>query len=213
MLVRSDFFTRLLFTEPEFMKRPVTVGTQGPITVEDAFRTHRLPDDAFWSMAGLPGIPLAIGVNASLRSSDGTMELLAHKNSQAQGDMADTVGPPVSAGALPKFEALDPNGLTLGKLVDECMRTATERELSGLPIPELSRHAAWLDSGRGFKPEVNFRATIAAESILDYQDAVCMSHAGCVTAQGHLDSNGHLSVESKKSLDSWGLNFQAWFLW
>lgn len=213
ILVRSDFFTRLLFTEAEYMARPVSIGGAESITVEEAIRDRRSPAAPFWAAAGLPGIPLAIGVNASLRSADGNTELLAHKVNKAQGGMADTVGPPVSAGSLPKLETLNPDGLTLGMLVDECMRAAAEQELKGLSLPDFTRNAAWLDGGRGFKPEVNFRATFPMEALSEFQGAVCENHAGCVTLQGHLDAATKLTAEGKQTLEGWGLNFQAWFLW
>lgn len=213
LLVPSDFFTRLIFTEPALMKHPITVGTSPPTTMEAALRSRRSPSDPFWSSAGLPGIPLAIGVHASLRSSDSNIELLAHKDARAQGGMANTVGPPVSAGLLAMLETLEPAGLTLGKLVDGCMRAAAERELSGLPLPTFSRQATWLDQERGFKPEVTYRAAFPVELAGDYRMAVCHTHAGCLTIQGHLDSNGQLTDTARQRLSHCGLNFQAWGLW
>lgn len=75
-------------------------------------------------MAGLPGVPLAIGVNASLRSSDQGSELLAHKDGRAQGGMAWTVGPPVSAGVNLDLEGLNFDKLKLGGLIDQAMSAA-----------------------------------------------------------------------------------------
>jgi len=213
VLVRADFFTRLLFSEQNFISRSIKVGSLGVMTVESALATRRAPTDEFWTKVGLPGVPLAIGVNASVRSSDNNCELLAHKGAIAQGGMAGTVGPPVSAGATLDPDRIDFNNLTLGKLIDRAMESAADRELPNTPPLVFMRRAAWLDSGRGHKPEVNYRSSVITDDLARYAQAISQTHAGCVLIRGHLNAEGMLKPSAIDALAKWGLNFQAWCLW
>jgi hypothetical protein len=211
-LVRADFYTRLLVTEQRFIERQVDVGSVGVLSMAEALATRRDPTAAVWGAVGLPGVPLAVGVNASLRFADG-VELLAHKAAVAQGQMGSTVGPPVSAGASVDPDKLDFGDLTLEALVSTAMETAGVRELRGVSQPKFTRRAAWLDSGRGHKPEVNYSGVLGSASVDVYRDAICRVHAGCVELGGHLTDSGELGLAARDQLARWGLNFQAWYLW
>ncbi|HEX3141013.1 MAG TPA: hypothetical protein VHQ87_13220, partial [Rhizobacter sp.] len=172
LIVRTDFHTRLLFTEPRILERRVDLPLAGTTSMAEALQHHRHPADPFWHAIGLPGVPLAIGVNGSLRTDDNACELLALKGADAQGEMAWTVGPPVSAGANFELGALDLDRLTLGALVDHAMHVAATRELAPCPSPQWVRRGAWLDRRRGHKPEVNHAALIPPGSFDDYARAV-----------------------------------------
>lgn len=213
-VVRADFFTRLLFTEQRFIERPFDLGSSGSVTIASALSDRRDPTDPFWGAVGLPGVPLAIGVNASLRSHDyDGVELLAHKSKQAQGEMGGTVGPPVSAGVSLDLDELSFGHLTLGALVDHAMQAAAKRELGSLVLPPFRRRKAWLDSGRGHKPEVNYQGTIHPGDAAKFNNAICQTHSGCLQVQGHLTMAGMPSEAASALLSNWGLNFQTWCLW
>ncbi|MDM0115016.1 hypothetical protein QTI66_22900 [Variovorax sp. J22R133] len=213
LIVRADFHTRLLFTEPRILDRRVELPVVGTTSLAEVLQHHRHPADPLWAAVGLPGVPLAIGVNGSVRTHDNVCELLARKGANAQGEMAWTVGPPVSAGANFEPDALDLDQLTLGALVDHAMRVAAARELAPCPSPAWVRRAAWLDRRRGHKPEVNYTALISPSMLDAHARAVSQTHAGCVVARGHLHENGTLKDSAVNELERWGLNFQAWMLW
>lgn len=213
--VEADFFTRLLFTQTEWLKRRVKLGALDEMSIADALRTRRAPGDAFWVEAGLPGVPLAIGVNASIRADNETWEVLAHKRGEAQGGMGDTVGPPVSGGVTLDID-MPPDGsaLTLGTFVEACMRSVAVRELQGRAlVPPLARRVAWLDKARGYKPEINFLSMVPASMRGRYEQAICNEHAGSVTLDGHLDAQGRLIDEAYAEFKSLAFNAQAWCLW
>ncbi|RKP45992.1 hypothetical protein [Trinickia fusca] len=213
--LEADFFTRLLFTEAQWLNRRVKLGALEEMSIADALRTRRSPGDAFWVEAGLPGVPLAIGVNASIRADNDTWELLAHKQGKAQGGMGDTVGPPVSGGITLDIE-MPPEGrsLTLDTFVKACMQSVAERELEGKAlVPPLVRRAAWLDKARGYKPEINFLSMVPAVKHGRYEQVICKEHAGCITLDGHLDKQSCLVDEAYAEFKSLAFNAQAWCLW
>lgn len=211
VLIKTDYFTRLLFSEQSLLKKPFMLPGFGVLTMTNVLKERREPSDNFWSAAGLPGIPIAIGVNGSIRDDTGT-ELLAYKKKGAAGGMGETLGPPVSAAAVLEWrEQNQPS--TLGVLVDAAFLAACERELPDLPIPVFRRRRAWLDADRGFKPEINFACSIPSGRLADYQGKVQRTHAGVVVLDNHLDAQGKLTPTAEQMLSTWGLNFQAWFLW
>jgi len=212
LIVKSDFYTRLLFTEQKILSRNFELSKYQNINMNQVLAGMRNADDQFWSLAGLPGVPIAIGVNGSIRTTS-SEELLAFKLEKAAAEMGGTVGPPVSAAANIDKKKDDIKNLTLGDLVDNAFEVAWRRELNGIALPEYRRRCAWLDSGRGYKPEVNYSCSIVPECLNDCVEALQKTHAGVLIIRGHLDKKGELTGDAEKEFENWGLNFQAWFLW
>lgn len=212
-LIRSDYYTRLLFTEQDILGRQFQFKDFGLLTMEQALANRRDPGDPFWAASGLPGVPLAIGVNGSLRLSTGRLELLAYKRKSASGGMGETVGPPVSAsltldGLIDKI-----SGISLGDLVVMGFTEACKRELRTNTAPNFAIKRSWLDSNRGYKPEVNFVCVMPDSRMTEFCEAIRLTHAGVVLLEDHLTEDGCLSTQAENALATWGLNFQAWFLW
>jgi hypothetical protein len=192
-LVQSDYFTRLLFAEQEYLETPFELEPGIITTMNAVLADHRSPFDMFWKKAGLPGVPIAVGVNGSLRSILDSSEVLAFKSKDSAGDMGETVGPPLSGAANLRNFAIQDSGMTLGALIERTFIQVIERELPGLPAPSVARRKAWLDSGRGSKPEVNFSCFIKRESIREYADTIKEIHAGALIIDEHLAPDGALS--------------------
>jgi len=212
-IIRSDYFTRLLFTEQEYLKKPFELEPGNMASMESILTTKRSPSDSFWKWAGLPGIPLAVGVNGSLRSLNDSVELLAFKTKDSSGEMGETVGPPLSGAAnLSKFSNTDTR-MTLGSLIACAFAQVIARELPGLPAPIFRRHKSWLDMGRGNKPEIHYSCHVPKGEIGLYADILKEVHAGVLILSGHLNPQGVLTKEAEADLAQWGLNFQAWFCW
>jgi len=212
LIVKSDYYTRLLFTEQKILSHNFELSQYQNINMSQVLAGMRNADDPFWSLAGLPGVPIAIGVNGSIRTTS-LEELLAFKLEKAAAEMGGTVGPPVSAAANINRTKDDINNLTLGDLVDNAFEVAWQRELKGIAMPEYCRRCAWLDSSRGYKPEVNYSCSIPSDCLNDCVEALQKTHAGVLILRGHLDNKGELVREAEEKIENWGLNFQAWFLW